>query len=68
MELVNKDKKYNSDGDLNAAINIHNWGLEKYKNTSGVEEINACGVQIRHRSKPYGFNGAGTINQEAIVL
>lgn len=56
------------DRDLNAAINIKNWGLDKFNNTWGAQEINACEVQVRHRLKPSGFNGAGTMKQEATAL
>jgi putative transposase len=31
------------DRDLNAAYNIRNWVLQKYQNTAGTAEINACG-------------------------
>lgn len=55
------------DRDLNAALNICHWGMDKF-NTFGAKEINACGVQVRHRLIPSGFNGAGTSKQEATAL
>lgn len=58
---------FEMDRDANAAINIHNWGLEKF-NTLGTRGINACGVQVSHRPGPSGPNGAGTMKQEAIAL
>lgn len=64
---ISCDCGHEMDRDANAAINIRNWGMHKF-NTSGAEEIDACGVQVRHRSKPSGLNGAGTMKQEAIAL
>ena len=47
--------------DANAAINIRNWGLDKFKNTEGTSEINVCGVHVR----PKNFSSeAGTMKQE----
>lgn len=60
---INCDCGHKMDRDLNAAINIRQWGLDKF-NTSGAEEINACEVQVRHRLEPFCSKGAGTMKQE----
>ena len=49
--------------DLNAAINIKNWGYLIY-NTSGTGEINACGVPLDNDNL-IGYIDTGTLKQEA---
>lgn len=57
--------RHEMDRDANAAINIRNWGLNKF-NTWGAQEINACRVQVR--PKNFVSSEAGTMKQEATAL
>jgi putative transposase len=56
---------FEMDRDANAAINIRNWGWNKF-NTWGAQEINACEVQVRPKNSV--SSKAGTMKQEATAL
>lgn len=51
------------DRDANAAINIRNWGKQKY--TDDRSGINACGVRVRPKKSS---SKAGTLKQEFKIL